>query len=68
MRGQEDRAQAVRDDDGRATERIEAVEDLLFGDGVQIAGGLVEQQNGRSASRRSDQRDSLPLTAGQRGG
>ena len=62
-----DRREAVRDHQGGASfERL--VECALHGDlglGVEVSGGLVEDDDGRCLEQQSGDREPLPLSAGQ---
>ena len=50
---------------GLALRAAEGRLDRPFGERVEVAGGLVEDQQARGAEQRAGHRDPLPLTAGQ---
>ena len=56
------------DEDRRAPahQRLEAVEQLRLGGGVEAGGGLVEQEHRRVAQQRAGDPDPLALAAGER--
>jgi hypothetical protein len=56
------------DNDGMRDRLLERLEDLVFGDGVDGAGGFVEKQDGRPFEERAGDGDALALTAGEAGG
>ena len=60
-----DGAQAVGDDQARASPTAEVVVDDRLGLGVERAGGLVEHQQARVADQRAGDLQPLPLTAGE---
>ncbi|HEX8927550.1 MAG TPA: hypothetical protein VGA45_01435, partial [Actinomycetota bacterium] len=54
-----DRAQPVGDHDPRAAERAEVAVHHAFGDAVEIARGLVEQQDGGAVGQGAGEGDPL---------
>ena len=63
----DERGQAVRDDDRGAVadEGLQHLLDRLLALQVDLAGGLVEDEDGRVAEDRPGQGDALPLPAGE---
>jgi hypothetical protein len=64
--GIDDRAQPVGDHDPRAAERAQVAVHQAFGDAVEIARGLVEQQDGGAMGQGSGEGDPLLLASGKR--
>src|SRR5205807_1187605 len=61
-----DGAEAMRGHDARGPQRLQVALNLSLGDGVEGAGGLVEDEYLRPAGQRPGQRDALPLPSRER--
>lgn len=58
-------AQAMGDDDARARKRIQITIDQTLGNHVQVACGLIQQEQGRPVCDRARDRQTLALATGQ---
>ncbi len=58
-----DRGEPVGDDEPRGAQPLQLFEHLAFGLGVEMTGGLIEEQDGGAAHQCTGQCQALPLSA-----